>query len=193
MLTRWIVHWWTTMRRMRSRPTWKTPCLSVKECFSLKKWNLGSSTFTSLRSQLSLCWRTSHSTIPGVLITGGEPRDSVGVKVEVFNIKTKKSCPIANLPGGVRLKHSQCGRLLCGGWESSTQRSCLMLNPLTRAFTPTSVSLREKREGHLCWDVEGENGPTLLMGGIHSRRSTELLSPDGSSSSANFTLTYDTE
>ena len=66
-----------------------------------------------------------------------------------------------------------------------------MLNPLTGAFTPTSVSLQEEREDHLCWDVEGEGGPTLLIGG-GSRRSTELVSPDGLSSSASFTLTYDT-
>ena len=128
-----------------------------------------------------------------MIITGGEPSSSVGVKVEVFNIKTKKSCPLPDLPGGERRSHTQCGRLLCGGgWNSSTQQSCLMLNPLTGDFTPTSVSLREKRYGHLCWDVEGENGPTLLMGGYYSERSTELVSSDGSSSSANFYLRYDT-
>ena len=42
-------------------------------------------------------------------------------------------------------------------------------------------------------DVEGETGPTLLMGGWPSNRTTELVSQDGSSSSANFTLKYDTE
>jgi len=67
-----------------------------------------------------------------------------------------------------------------------------MLNPLTGHFTPASVRLREGRIGHLCWDVEGENGPTLLMGGGLSLSSTELVSPDGLTSSANFTLTYGT-
>ena len=63
-----------------------------------------------------------------------------------------------------------------------------MLNPLTGDFNPTAVELREKRYNHLCWDVE--DGPTLLMGGDYSPRTTEFVSQDGSSSSANFTLTY---
>merc|ERR550539_1365790 len=129
---------------------------------------------------------TTTSPVPGVIITSG-------VKVKVFNLHTKKICQLPNLPGSDRFYHSQCGNLLCGGVYSL--RSCLMLNPLTGDFTPTSVTLREGRLDHLCWDVEGENGPTLLMGGEYSgsERSTELVSSDGSSSSGNFTLRYDTE
>ena len=63
-----------------------------------------------------------------------------------------------------------------------------MLNNITGDFTPTSVTLREGREDHLCWDVEGRNGPILLMGGTGSERSTELVSSDGSSSSNSFIL-----
>ncbi len=65
-----------------------------------------------------------------------------------------------------------------------------MFNPLTGDFNPTAVELGVKRYNHLCWDVEGEDGPTLLMGGDYSPRTTEFVSQDGSSSSANFTLTY---
>ena len=115
----------------------------------------------------------------------------------MFNVKTMKSCPLDDLPGGVtggrRGGQSLCSGLLCGGYDSSTEQSCLMLDPLTGAFTTTSVSLREKRKNHLCWDVEGENGPTLLMGGAYSQQSTELVSSDGFSSSAGFTLKYKTE
>ena len=71
-----------------------------------------------------------------------------------------------------------------------------MLNPLTGVFTPTSVTLRMDRWNHMCWDVEGETGPTLLMGGWFYgfyASSTELVSRDGSSSSVSFNLTYDTE
>ena len=114
------------------------------------------------------------------------------MKVEVFNIKTKKSCALADLPGGKRWHHSLCGHLLCGGgYDSSTLRSCLMLDPRTGNFSPTSVRMREERSSHLCWDVEGEGGPTLLMGGRYSGFSTELVTLDGSS--ASFTLTYNTE
>ena len=65
-----------------------------------------------------------------------------------------------------------------------------MLNPLTGDFGPTSVRLREEREDHLCWEVEGD---VLLMGGGFSWRTTELVSSDGLSSSASFNLTYDVE
>merc|ERR1712038_287663 len=134
---------------------------------------------------------TTSTSSAGVIITGGW-------KVEVFNLHTNKTCQLPDLPGPGRSSHSLCGHLLCGGIsstnneDSSTLQSCLMLNPLTGDFTPTSVTLREKRYNHLCWDVEGENGPILLMGGSYSRSSTELVSSDGSSSSASFTLTYDT-
>jgi len=150
---------------------------------------------TTTATSSGITTTTTTTPVPGVIITGGDPFSSVGVKVEVFNMKTNKTCELPDLPGGVRVCHSQCGHLLCGGgyYPSSTQRSCLILNPLTGDFTPTSVTLRERRVNHLCWDVEGENGPTLLMGGISSPRSTELVSSNGSSSSANFTLTYDTK
>ena len=127
------------------------------------------------------------------MITGGEPRLSVGNSVEVFNPHTNRSCNLTDLPGEVRYGHSLCGDLLCGGdSSSSTRRSCLKLDPQTGVFTSTSVSLEEERALHQCWDVKGEGGPILLIGGGYSPRSTELVSPDGSTSTANFTLQYDT-
>ena len=131
---------------------------------------------------------------PGVIVTGGRPEVLVGVSVEVFNPHTNHSCKLRDLPGEVRQHHSQCGGMICGGGDnnSSTRRSCLKLNPLTGAFTPTSVRLVEERYDQLCWDVEGEGGPTLLIGGAFSPRSTELVNSDGSSSSASFTLHHDT-
>ena len=128
------------------------------------------------------------------MITGGKPSDEVGVSVEVFNPHTNHSCRLADLPGEGRYQHTLCGKMLCGGGPfSSTLRSCLKLNPLTGAFSPTSVSLVEGRDGHLCWEVEGEGGPTLLIGGHYSNRSTELLTSDGLSSSASFPLKYNTK
>ena len=120
-----------------------------------------------------------------MLITGGEPsRSSVGTSVEVFNPHTNRSCNLTDLPGEVRYGHTLCRDLLCGG------RSCLKLNSQTGVFTNTLVSLEEDRYYHQCWDVEGEG--VLLIGGAYSPRSTELVSPDGSSSAASFTLPYDT-
>ena len=125
-----------------------------------------------------------------MLITGGQPSSSVGNSVEVFNPYTNRSCNLTDLPGEGRHYHSLCRDLLCGGGGSPTRRSCLKLDPQNGVFTPTSVRLVKERARQQCWDVEGEG--VLLIGGYDSPRSTELVSPDGSSSTANFTLPYDT-
>ena len=127
--------------------------------------------------------------VPGVIVTGGSPGSSAGKSVEVFNPHTNHSCRLPDLPGEERRGHTLCRDLLCGEM-ASTRRSCLKLDFLTGVFNTTSVSLVEDRTYHQCWDVEGEG--VLLIGGSFSPRSTELVSPDGSSSTANFTLPYKT-
>ena len=57
-------------------------------------------------------------------------------------------------------------------------------------FTPLPVSLTEERDAHLCWSLP--SGEVLLLGGFRSPTTTERVSTDGSSSSADFTLPYDT-
>ena len=133
-----------------------------------------------------------------MIITGSA---EVSSNVEVFNIRTKKSCHLADLPGAGRESHTQCGRLLCGGDYDNTSQSCLTLNTLTGEFTTTTINLQEVRQDHLCWDMEKDTDPILLMGGepywdgyrfSYSNYTTELVSPDSSSSSASFNLTYGT-
>ena len=111
--------------------------------------------------------------------------------MELYNPVSQKTCELPDITGGGSRFHSQCGGLLCGG--VSSQDSCLMLDTLTGTFTNTSVKLVEERKGHLCWEVDGEGGPILLMGGLYSDRSTELVSSDGLTSSASFTLQYNPE
>ena len=121
-----------------------------------------------------------------MIITGGA---TAGSKVEVFNIRAKKTCQLADLPGTGRESHSLCGRLLCAG--DMGLRSCLRLNTLTGVFHLTAVTLRTEREQHWCWDLEGEDGPILLMGGFGDQ-TTELVRSDGSYSSYSFYLAYKT-
>ena len=78
-----------------------------------------------------------------------------------------------------------CGNLLCGGVVTPT--SCLLLDTSTGQFN-ISVTLRQERWVHLCWNVGGEGGDTLIIGGDYSPSSTELVSPDGSTSSYSFPL-----
>ena len=139
--------------------------------------------FSTLKASLTL-----NVIIAGFLITGGSPIATAGYSVEVYNPHSGSHCKLPDLPGDVRFYHSHCGHLLCGGYSSST--SCLLLNPTTGQFTTTSVTLRQERYGHLCW--EGDEGDVLLMGGEDSGTTTELVSADGSTSSDSFTLEYDT-
>ena len=68
-------------------------------------------------------------------------------------------------------------------------RSCVKFGG-NGTFTPLPVSLVEERISHLCWSLP--SGEVLLLGGWSSPTTTERVSADGSSSSADFTLPYDT-
>ena len=68
-------------------------------------------------------------------------------------------------------------------------RSCAKFES-NGTFTPLPVSLVEERVGHLCWGLP--SGEVLLLGGSGSPATAERVSTDGSSSSADFTLPYDT-
>ena len=68
-------------------------------------------------------------------------------------------------------------------------RSCVKFEG-NGTFTPLPVRLEEARYRHLCWSLP--SGEVLLMGGWRSKTTTERVHTDGSSSSADFTLPYDT-
>ena len=68
-------------------------------------------------------------------------------------------------------------------------RSCVKFQG-NGTFTPLPVRLVEERVGHLCWGLP--SGEVLLLGGYGSPTTTERVHTDGSSSSADFTLPYDT-
>ena len=117
----------------------------------------------------------------GILITGGyNGRDLKSV--EAYNPHNKKICKLPDLPY-TDYEHTLCGGLLCGGRNS--EKSCLKLGP--SGFVKTTVSLKQRRRFHLCWNVpEG----VLLLGGESSPSTTELVLRDGSASVSKFGLTY---
>ena len=129
---------------------------------------------------ISVLWvDTLYISIPGFMITGGPNSYE---KAEVFNPFSGRSCPLPDLPEGT-YDHSHCGNLLCG------DNSCLKMNP-TGSFSPTSVSLLQKRESHLCWSLPGGGGEVMLLGGYYSPTTTEIVSADGSSTKPSGDLEY---
>ena len=108
---------------------------------------------------------------------------------EVFNPVTGQSDPVEDLLHP-RSHAPMCNNMICGGSEShDTSRSCEIFDGIS-SFTRLPVTLLERRYNHLCWALK--TGEVILLGGKHSKRTTERISADGSSSSANFSLPYRT-
>ena len=132
--------------------------------------------------------------IAGIIITGGLryvgswvhiPLEDLQVRysVEVYNPLTNKTCHLPDLPEQ-RYQHSLCRGLICGGGgeKPETLQTCLLLDPRTGRFDYTLVWLNEKRSGHLCWELGGEGGDILLLGGTNSHFSSEVVTHQGRSS-----------
>ena len=114
----------------------------------------------------------------GILITGGY---DTGTIVEVI-FGNGTHCTLPSLPHG-RIWHSQSGLTACGGSDSPARETCTTFSSGAWA---TSHNLMEKRLRHVSW-----NSPTgiMLLGGLGSEQTTELLS--STSTSAQFDLPYD--
>ena len=146
--------------------------------------------------------------VSGVLIAGGWDGSTRVSSAEVFNPSTGTTCSVGDLPTS-RTGLSLCHEMACGGWPSfrwiyfilkkvkliintnqyPRRRSCVKFEA-DGTFTPLSVTLVEERENHLCWSLP--SGEVLLLGGDKSPTTTERISSDGSSSSADFTLQNET-
>ena len=121
----------------------------------------------------------------GILTVGGRfgtPRVSTA---EIFNPISGRSCKIGDIPvatWGLKV----CGSLACGGFNGQ-ERTCSLFDG-AGTFKALSVTLREARASHLCWQLQ--SGSVLLLGGWYSPSTTERLAEDGSSSKADFNLPY---
>ena len=127
------------------------------------------------------------------IITGGsitlENRKSSSVATaEIFNPLTHHTCPVGNL-NNKRTLHTLCNNMVCGGSDSrALMRSCEMFDGITH-FKRLPVRLVKSRNRHICWGLK--SGDVLLLGGKYSRKTTERVSADGSSSSLDFRIPYD--
>ena len=105
---------------------------------------------------------------------------------EVFNPETRQYCAMGDIPTA-NDKGSLCNNMYCGGHGGYT--SCVRFHG-NGTFTPLPVTLVKPRWGHICWGLP--SGEVILMGGSSSTTTTERVSADGSSSSPDFNLPYDT-
>merc|ERR550539_1504331 len=136
--------------------------------------------------------------VPGFLITGGWPENSQK-KVELYNPSSGNSCPLQDLQVK-RKDHSSCAGLVCGGRGkrgSLSVQSCEKFNGTSVSPLP-SLTLRQKRQWHLCWTLPGPGDNILLLGGLSSPTTTEIVSGSSSfltyflPSSDSFNLPYNT-
>ena len=82
------------------------------------------------------------------------------------------------------------GKPHSNAYKYPSYRSCVKFGG-NGTFTSLPVSMVEERTSHLCWGLP--SGEVLLIGGWRSPTTTERVSTDGSSSSADFNLSYSTE
>ena len=125
----------------------------------------------------------------GVLISGGNPFTS-SRKVELYNLKTKTSCELPDLPES-RLSHTSVGGVICGGgYVTAILTSCIDITKGTWSssyYQPTRT-----RRYHVSWNINpGES--FMLLGGSDSqnRRTTDIVHITGTVAPG-FKLKYDT-
>ena len=108
-----------------------------------------------------------------------------GKTAEIFVPSTGQHCQLTDLPGGRYYTGSE-NYTVCGGEGEDTKTSC---HSLTSGGTWEKTSeLLESRVGYSSW---ASPSGLMLLGGWYSRRTTEMIQENGTSS-YNFTLEYDT-
>lgn len=173
---------------------WFSPSQSVSEWFREKRKYILASVVVAVTCfclVLGLCLmetKTTPTTIAGFIISGGSSGSRLR-SAEVFNPVTGHSYPVGDLLHP-RSHAPMCNNMICGGSDShDVSRSCEMFDG-SSSFTRLPVTLLKRRFDHLCWGLK--TGEIILFGGKHSKKTTERISADGSSSSLNFTLPHNT-
>ena len=120
---------------------------------------------------------------------GGDDSQKALNSAEIFNPTTRRTCSVGSLKLA-RTRHTMCNNMVCGGWTTEAEKSCEKFDGVS-SFTSLPVRLAKSRIHHLCWGLK--SGDVLLLGGYWSKRTTERVSADGSSSKLDFKLPYSIE
>ena len=122
--------------------------------------------------------------IAAILVTGGynTVSENVLASVEVLSaVGTPLPCTLPPLPTS-REDHTQDGLLSCGGYYTTT--TCVKFSALAEGWVVTH-KLLQPRAYHSSWMSPAG---LVLMGGVNSPTTRELLSTFVSSSSYSFAL-----
>ena len=122
-----------------------------------------------------------------IVVTGGYPTSAL-TSVEALNADGTWLCRLPNLPK-IRRYHSMDGSMICGGYDSYAQKSCIKFQ--YGAWKTMPFSLQQIRRYHVSWTRS--DGKIRLLGGSDSDSlsTSELVSETGSV--AGFPLKYDTK
>ena len=120
-----------------------------------------------------------------IVVTGGYPTSTAGTSVEALNADGTRLCRLPNLPK-IRRMHSMDGSMICGGYDSHAQKSCIKFQ--YGAWKTMPFSLQQIRFYHVSWTRS--DGKIRLLGGSYSFLTSELVSEAGSIKG--FPLKYDT-
>ena len=120
-----------------------------------------------------------------ILVSGGNPSDSVGRTAGLLHTNGSWICSLPDLPYA-RQSHSQTGLTACGGWDAPARTSCHTLSSM--GSWEETHSLDKMRRMHSAWD--SPQG-TILLGGYDSRTTSEILLENGDTAPG-FSSEYDT-
>ena len=125
-----------------------------------------------------------------ILITGGV---GTAQSAEIFLPWQNSTCKLPPLPDE-RANHVQSGDTLCGGYGSSTWRSCLKWSVQQGDWVTLPLTLTNRRQDSSVWRVSQDS--LVIMGGTGltgAQDTSETVSSDGDSTSITFKLKYSTE
>ena len=119
-------------------------------------------------------------------MTGGYPSRSVGTSVELLHSDGSLWCSLPDLPE-YRLKHTQTGLEACGGCCKFSYSTCVRLE--AGSWTQSHQLVEKKRLHHSSW---ASPAGTLLIGGVYSKKTTELLDANTGDSVISFAPKHNT-
>ena len=146
-----------------------------------------------------LLYLCAHITpYPGIAVSGGD--GDAGTTAEVFVPSTGQSCSLPTLPDD-RWYHTMDSKYICGGRYNQT--SCIHLDAgniiiysvivliyiICSGKWTISHNLLQNRYYHCSWETE--HG-LLLMGGVYSPTTSEIVPTDGGEGGPSFAMKYRT-